>query len=184
MNPINDPADSITPAELAAIVRASRPDRPRNNPPKAATGFSLSIGGRLWYVAEFIHQARLAKRAGKTEIAELWRERAQEIAESVARLVCHAPPDEQGKEVAPELLRAVADALDGKHQPETGQTDQQRVLTAVNDFCADHPGKLPSRRNMIKMEVRGETVTEVFANLEKQGSIRFPKEKRGPKPKN
>ena len=184
MNPAENPLSSLTAAELEAIARAKRPARHRDSPPKAGNGYSLPFDARLWYVAEFIHQARLAKRSGNTDLEQSWRERAQDIAESVAIIYVHAPPDETGKEFAPELLRRIANALEGMHLPSPMESDQRRVLAAVNQFCSLHPGKLPSRRQLIEMGVRGEDITEVFANLKKQGTIRFPKEKRGPKPGN
>ena len=157
MKPPNDPFVKLTPAELAAIVKARRPDRPRDNPPQSQD-FPLPSTGRLWYVAEFIHQARLAKRREDATAETDWRDRAQSIASEIAR------------EANADLLRSIADALDGKHADEPRETAQQRVLSAVNEFCGEH-GKMPSRKDLVERGVRGEDISEIAPQDRRQAAM-------------
>lgn len=172
----------ITAAELAAIARAKRPARPRNIPPKELADYPLPPESRLWFVAEFIHQARLAKRAANPDQETSWRERAQDIAAGVASIYVHAPPDEKGKEVAPVLLRQVADALEGKHPPEARETDQQKVLTAIADSYRTS-GRAPSNKELRGLGISGRAIDEVLSQIRETGPrIRLHKERHGKKP--
>ncbi len=145
--------------------------------------------GNLRRIADMIQEAQEHRRHDRTEDDARVRSSAETLALGVLRERTKAhhddePPDVKREvewigELCSDLLRA----LKGE-QPEPRKDDaQNRVLKAVNSFCAKSK-RLPSRRELIDMGVRGEDVTEVFANLEKRGTIRFPKEKRGRKPGN
>ncbi len=170
MNPSNDKLVNVTAGELSAIVAARRKERPRDIPPRAATGFSLTAESRLWYVAEFIYQARLAKRNGKPDLEQSWRDRAQAIATAVAG------------EANADLLRAVANALDGKHPPAPKETDQQRILTAIAESYITQ-GRAPSNKELRETGLSGRAINAVLTDLETVGTIiRLHTVKRGRKP--
>ena len=101
-----------------------------------------------------------------SELANSWRDGAQAIASAIAQ------------EANADLMRLVADALDGKHPPGTLETRQQRVLRAINNFCGEQK-RMPSRRELIGLGLRGEDITEVVMKCR----IKLHPEKRGPKPK-
>lgn len=173
MNPTNDPLIEITPEELECILR----DRVRRGQscsfPKTWEGLQLTSAGRAWYVAEFVQQAKAAQRMDHSELASSWRDRAQAIASAIAQ------------EANADLLRLVADALDGKHPPESPPTAQQRVLAAVNELCAKNPERLPYREELIDAGLRGELISEVLPQGGKRGPIKLPRKPgQGRKPKN
>lgn len=162
----NDPFIQITDEELSAIAAAKRPDRPRDDPPQGQD-YPLPAAARLWYVAEYVHQSRLAKRHGKHELANSWQYRAQDLASEVAR------------EANAALLQLVIDAMNGKHSPDPKESEMQRVLTAINQSYASR-GRAPSNKELREAGLSGRAISDALELT--KGRVTLTKPKRGRKP--
>jgi len=175
MNPTNDRLVDITDAELAAIlnhrrIRGLPPTYPATSPEVG----KLTPAGRCWWIAELVLAANMLEALGTRDAADA--ERLRELAHSIAAEVAK----ERALIGQADDLRAVADALDGKHAAPEPETPFQRVLRAAGDYCATH-GHRPTQKQLKSFapKLRAEDICETFRTVRL-----FPVGKPGRKPSN
>lgn len=164
MNPTNDEAVPITPEELAEVLQSRKRRGLSATYPKTAPGFNMTPDGRLWWVTELVLLARAPGRPPEAREAMLDR----------ARLIAAVVAQEAAADGNTDLLREVADALEGKRPEAPPVTKQQLVLSAVDAFCRTH-GRSPSQvevREFARWQgitLRPADVSEVMAGKFKKG---------------
>ncbi len=178
-NPTNDPVIEITSEELQQIIR-TRECHKGLSPgyPKTGGGCTLTIAGRLWYVAEFIVQAKLRRR--NPAEYQSWRDRAHAIAQEVVRKA--SDPDQFDIEPFCDLLREVANALEGKRREivTTAREDAyQEVMRLAARYSGMH-GKLPTQKALLEftksngIKLRKADISAAFNMHAENGGIKFP----------
>lgn len=186
-NVTNDPVVPVSPAELNAIMK-SRAKRNLSTQYQASdtTTANLGLNGRLWWVAEFIWQAREAKLSGRVDDMICWSSRANSVAHAAItdefKSFIEYPPDS----VAPSmdkiatLCQLVKSALQGEHEsPKTLKAKENLKLAISKYFWTNN--RLPTAKEMTELKFRAEDVQIVFKEMSASLGLVFPVAKRGPK---